>query len=141
MRNFDSLADEDWRILVDEYEINEPTICYPDPDRRGAFVGPLAKVPVGATVENDCGEECLELDGADGRNLYAVACLPHFADLFRWIASRYSTLGVSENDEYNEFADELKDRVDWIRECIDERDMEIAVAGSTIIGLQRWKGK
>jgi len=140
MKNFDSLADEDWRILVDEYEINEPTICYPDPDRPGAFVGPLAKVPVGATVENDDGEECLELDASDGRNLYAVACLPHFADLFRWIVSRYSALGVSENDEYNAFVDELKDRVDWIRECIDERDTEIAATGGSI-GFQRWKGK
>ncbi len=140
MKNFDSLANEDWRIVVDEYDINEPTICYPDPDRGGSFVGPLAKVPVGATVENDDGEECLELDGADGRNLYAVACLPHFADLFRWIESRYSALGVSENDEYNAFVDELKDRVDWIRACIDERDMEIAATGGPI-GFQRWMAK
>ena len=139
MRKLDSLADEDWQILVDEYDINKPTICYPDRERRGCFVGPLAKVPVCATFENEDGDECLELDGADGRNLYAVACLPQFAELFRWIDSEYSKLGVSESDEYNAFVDSLKDRVDWIRACIDERDMQIGATGAGSIGFERWR--
>lgn len=138
MKNFDSLADEDWRILVDEYDINEPTICYRDPDRLGAFVGPLAKVMVGATCESDNGDECLVLDGDDGRNLYAVACLPQVASLFRWIECKYAELPVSENGEYNAFVDELKDRVDWIRECIDDRNAEIGAAGAgASIGFAR----
>ena len=142
MKKFDSLADEDWRILVDEYDINEPTICYRDPDRWGAFVGPLAKVMVGATYESDDGDECLVLDGYDGRNLSAVACLPQFASLFRWIERKHPELGVSENDEYNAFVDELLNRVHWIRECIDERDAEIAATGAgASIGFARWKGE
>lgn len=136
---FDKLANEDWQILVDEHDINQPTICYPDPDRRHAFVGPLALVPVGSTVENEDGEEVLELDGADGRNLYAIACLPQFAELFRWIDAKYAELGVSENAEYNSFVDDLKSRVDWIRDCIDDRDMEIGVGGP--IGFIRFIGK
>lgn len=121
MKEFDSLADERWRILVDEHDLNEPTICYPDPDRRGCFVGPLAMVYVGATVEDEDGEEVLDLADSSGRNLAAVACLPKFAELFRWIDKQYAKLGVSESEEYNNFVDALKDRVDWIRACIDDR--------------------
>lgn len=120
MNEFDSMADEDWQIRVDGFDLNEPSICYPDPDRRGGFVGPLAVVYVGATVELD-GEEVLDMESADGRNLAAVACLPQMAQLFRWIIQAYSDLGVSENDEYNAFVDELIDRVQWIRNCIDFR--------------------
>lgn len=134
---FDRLANEDWRIMVDEYDINEPMICYPDPDRRGAYVGPLVRVQVGATVENEDGDECLELNGADGRNLYAVACLPHLAALCSWIDRNYASLGVSENDEFNKFADELKARVDWIRALIDDRDMELAATGGAV-GFPRY---
>ena len=125
MKDFDSLANEDWQIMVDEYDINEPMICYPDPDRRGAFVGPLVKVHVGATVEGEDGDEVLDLEGFGGRNLYAVTCLPKFAKLFKWIDSQIYALGVSENDEYNKFVDDLQSRVDFIRSCIDDRDMEI----------------
>ena len=121
MKNFDSLADEDWRIQIEAHDINEPTICYPDPDRRDCFVGPLVMVHVGVTTEDDEGDDALDLEGADGRNLAAVACLPQFAQLFRWIDSQYDKLGVSENAEYNTFADALKDKVDWIRSCIDDR--------------------
>lgn len=136
MKDFQSLSDEDWRILVDEYELNEPTICYPDPNRRGAFVGPLAKVPVGCTVENEDGDEVLEIEGADGRNLYAIACLPQFAQLFKWIDDQYSNLGVSGDDEYNRFVDELKTRVDWITACVNERDMQIGPSSN--IGFSRF---
>ena len=121
MINFDSLAEEGWRIQVGAYEIDEATICYPDPDRRGCLVGPLATINVGATVEDEDGEEVLDLEGADGRNLAAIACLPQMAGLFRWIRSEAGKLGVSENDEYNAFVDELTDRIDWITACIDER--------------------
>lgn len=121
MKDFYSLADEDWRIQIDENELTEPTICYPDPDRRGCFVGPLATVHVGTTVENEDGEEVLDLECADGRNLVAVACLPQIAKLFQWIDNEYAKLGVSENEDYNNFVDALKDKVDWIRTCIDER--------------------
>lgn len=121
MKDFDSLADEPWRIQVDDYDLNEPTICYPDPDRRGCFVGPLGMVHVGATVKDDEGEEMLDLEGADGRNLAAVACLPQIARLFRWIDTEYAKLGISENEQYNQFVDALKDKVCWIRACIDDR--------------------
>ena len=62
MKNFDSLAEADWRIQVDEYDINLPTICYPDPDRPGFIVGPIASVHVGATVDDDEGDEALDLE-------------------------------------------------------------------------------
>ena len=121
---FDDLAREDWLIMQGD-DITEPTIGYRDSSRRGAYVGPLAKVMIGCTIENEDGVECLDLEGADGRNLYAIACLPQFAELFRWIATRYEKLGVSRDNEFNQFVDELKDRVDWIRACIDDRTDEI----------------
>lgn len=138
MSTFNDLADEDWRIVIDD-EISEPTICYPDPSRRGAYVGPLARVYVGCTIENEDGDECLELDGDDGRNLFAVACLPQFADLCKWIDARYGKLGVSENAEFNKFVDELKARVDWIREIIDTRTDEIS-EDSGPVGFVRFTG-
>jgi len=141
MKDFDSLANEDWKIMVDEYDINKPSICYSDPDRRGAFVGPLAEVHVGATVENEDGDEVLELDGADGRNLYSVACLPHFAELFRWMRDGMNQLNSVHFDsqtEYGQFMRELRDRMEWIAECIDDRDMEIG-ASSGVIGFERYK--
>lgn len=121
---FDDLADENWLILQGD-DITEPQIGYREKNRRGAYVAPLAKVMVGCTIENEDGVECLDLDGADGRNLYAIACLPQFAELFRWITKQYAKLGVSESDEYNKFVDDLKARVDWIRACIDDRTDEI----------------
>lgn len=121
MKDFDSLADEHWLIQIDERELTEPTLCYKDPDRRGFLVGPLVTVHVGTTIDDDDGFEVLDMEGADGRNLVAVACLPIFAELFRWIDQQYSKLGASENEEYNNFVDALKDRVDWIRACIDDR--------------------
>lgn len=137
---FDSLADEDWRIMIDEYDVNEPTICYPDPDRRGAFVGPLAKVHVGCTVENDDGDEVLDLSGASGRNLYAVACLPQFAELLRWAKKEMGSLNAIHFDsasQYGRFMIELRERIAWIEACINDRDMEIG-SGSGPVGFERF---
>ena len=121
MKDFDSLADENWRILVDEYELNEPTIYYPDSDRPGFIVGPIASVHVGATVDDDEGDEALDLEGEDGAILAAVACLPQIANLFRWIDAEYYKLGGIENGEYDSFVHGLKVRIDWIRDCINKR--------------------
>lgn len=131
MNTFDSLANEDWRIVVDEYDLNEPTICYPDPDHRGCFVGPLAMVPVGVTTEDDDGNDVLELDAADGRNLYAIACLPHFAELFGWIRAQAAALPESE------FVNGLMARVDWIETTINERDVQMGVG---VFGFERFRG-
>jgi hypothetical protein len=49
MVGFASLARHDWSILIDEYDLNSPMIGYRDPDRRSAYVAPLATVPVGFT--------------------------------------------------------------------------------------------
>ena len=121
MSTFYELADQDWRVNVDLCDMNEPTIEYPDPDRPKRMVGPLVTLYVGVTVEDEDGDEALELDGDDGRNLAAVACLPQLAGLCRWIDSEVRKLGVSVDDEYNQFVDALKDRVDWIKDCIDNR--------------------
>jgi hypothetical protein len=122
MSTFFEMADQDWRVIVDDCDITEPTIAYPDQRGRGRMVGPLVKLYVGVTVTDEDGDEALELDGEDGRNLAAVACLPQLASLCRWISKEIAKLGVSENDEYNVFVDELRNRVEWIRECIDERE-------------------
>lgn len=140
MKDFCSLSDEDWRILVDEFDVNEPTICYPDPDRRGAYVGPLAKIPVGCTVENDDGDEVLDLEGADGRNLFAVACLPQFAELVRWIRAERAKIDQPSPlpiEALMRFLRQLLERIDWIEQCINDRDMEIG-AGSGPIGFVRF---
>ena len=136
---FDDLASEDWLIMQGD-DITEPTIGYRDSTRRSAYVGPLVKVMIGCTIENDDGVECLDLEGADGRNLYAIACLPQFAELFRWITKQYAKLGVSESDEYNKFVDELKDRVDWICATIDDRADEIC-EDSGPVGFVRFTAK
>jgi hypothetical protein len=141
MTDFKSLADEDWRIVVDEAELNEPTICYPDPIRPRALVGPLVMIHVGSTVDNDEGEECLDLEGADGRNLAAVACLPQFAELFRWIGKGMSELNAVHFDsqhDYGRFMQELRARVDWITSCIDDRD-ETMNAG--MHGFDRYRNR
>jgi len=136
VKEFDSLADEEWRIQIDHYDLNEPFMCYPDPDDPRKFVGPLVTVHVGVTVKDEEGEEVLGMEGDDGRNLAAVACLPQFAELFRWIDRKYKELSIRENIEtwplkaapgtiagdYITFADALKKRVDWITSCIDDRD-------------------
>lgn len=140
MKDFDSLADEDWRIVVDEHDINEPTICYPDPDRRGCMVGPLVTVPVGCTVENDDGDEVLDLEYASGRNLYAVACLPQLAGLLRWAKAGMESLNpihFDEQTEHGRFMQELRQRIDWIETCINDRDSEIG--GGSVIGFERFK--
>lgn len=138
MSKFFDLADQDWRVNVDECDINEPTICYPDPDQRGRIVGPLATLHVGVTVEDEEGEEAIELDGDDGRNLAAVACLPQLAELCRWIDAKYKALGVSADDEFNQFVDELKGRVDWIRDCIDGREPQMHPG---LHGFERYLGR
>lgn len=140
--DFDSLADENWCILIDDYDVNEPTICYPDTDRPGAFVGPLVKVHVGTTVENEDGDEVLELDGAEGRNLYAVACLPQLAGLLRWMKGGMASLNPVHFDgqhEYGRFMRELRDRIAWIEGCINDRQMEIG-PGSGSIGFEKFEG-
>lgn len=137
MTDLFSLADEDWRAIIDECDLNEVEICYPDPAGRGRMVGPLVKVFVGSTTSDEEGEEVIDTEGADGRNLAAVLCLPQFASLFRWITKEYDKLGVSESDEYNTFVDELKNRVDWIRQCVDDRE-ETMNAGEH--GFDRYHG-
>lgn len=136
---FQSLSEEDWRVLVDEYEINEPTICYPDPVRRGCVVGPLVTVHVGATVDDDCGDEALDLSGADGRNLAAVMCLPQFAQLFKWIREEQKSLELPHPDpvaRISRFYRELINRVDWIESCIDDRD---EVMSTGMHGMARYE--
>lgn len=113
---FDELADQRWRILLEADDINEPSIQAVDPDRRGCFIGPLAVIPVGATTEDSDGIEMLETDSDDGLILAAVACLPQFAELFRWVRNAFGDAPRSP------FVDELLDRVCWIEACIDDRD-------------------
>ena len=137
MRDFFSLADEDWRAVVDECDLNEVEICYPDPAGRGRMVGPLLKVHVGCTTSDEEGEEVIDMEGADGRNLASVMCLPHLASLCRWITKEVDKLGVSANDEYNTFVDELTNRVDWIRSYIDDRE-DTLNAGEH--GFERYHG-
>ncbi len=144
MKDFDSLADEDWRIIVDEYDINEPFIGYPDPDRRGCFVGPLVKVNVGATIQSEEGIEVLELDGCDGRNLFAVACLPQLADLMRWTKQAMQKLNSVHFDSQHEcgqFMQELRERVAWVEDCINARDTEIGNTGGGSVGFERFQGR
>lgn len=140
----DSLADEDWRFQIDADQINEPTICYPDPGRRGCFVGPLATVFVGATEENEDGDEVLCVSGADGRNLAAIACLPHFAGMFRWMRQemeRLNPIHFDRQSDYGRFMRELRDRMNWIACCIDERDAESDGGfGPGMHGFQRFEG-
>lgn len=112
MRDFENIADEDWQIVVDKYDLNSVMICRPDESRRGVFIGPMAVINVGCTIETDEGDEVLDLSGEDGRTLFSIACLPHVAGLFRWIKKRYTELGVAESEEYNRFVDELMVRVD-----------------------------
>jgi hypothetical protein len=121
----ETLAGEDWRIIVDEADINSPTICYPDPTRRHALVGPLATVHVGCTESDEEGEEVLDLGGADGRNLVAVACLPQMVELLIWIKVHQNKLNPIHFDSQSEngrFMQGLQKRVDWILECVNDRD-------------------
>lgn len=135
---FDDLRDEDWRIQVDDYDLEEPKLCYPDPDDHRKLVGPLVTVHVGAITEDDAGEDALDMEGADGRNLMAVACLPQIAELFRWIRTEYESLGVSESEEYSVFVDSLKDRIDWIAACVDERPETL---NHGLHGLERFRAE
>ena len=138
MKTFDSMADEDWRIGVDACCLEEPYIVRPDSHRLGCFAGPLVTVHVNDLTENDDGYEMLDLEGVGDRNLFAVTCLPHFAQLFRWIKQNIGKLGVSESAEYNNFVDSLCDRVDWITALIDERDHEITEDCMRTISLSRF---
>lgn len=118
------LADEDWRVQIDECDINAPTIAYSDPDKPRCFVGPLVTVHVGSTVDDDEGNEALDLEGADGRNLAAVACLPQFAELLCWIEleqAKLNSVHFDSQNEYGQFMLELRERTRWIAACINDR--------------------
>ena len=65
MSTFFEMADQDWRVIVDDCDITEPTIAYPDQLGRGRMVGPLVKLYVGVTVTDEDGDEALELDGEE----------------------------------------------------------------------------
>ena len=132
MTPFEAMATQQWRCQVDEYDLNEPTICYRDPTRPTVFVGPLATVPIGATEEDEEGETVLDIGGPDGMNLAAIMCLPQFAGLCEWIQNELSTLGPSKCDEsgedkYGAFVAGLRDRVGWIVSCINKRDETMTV--------------
>lgn len=142
MSTLDKLADEKWRIFVDECEPNEPYIGYPDPDNRGRVVGPLIKVMVGDIEENEDGDEVLIIDGDEGRNLLAVACLPQFAGLLRWLESEYQKRDVSNSDDTKRFFAQMKARINWIRDSIDKRDMDIGPTdGSMGIGFEHYRSR
>ena len=121
-KKLDDLADYPIRFVVDENEINNVQIVRPDPSRHGCLIGPLATVPIGVTMDGDDGE-VLSLVGGDGLMLYAIAALPHFADLVCWINSELDAIGDSSIPP--QFIYGLRKRAKWLQELIDERDSEV----------------
>lgn len=125
------LAREQWRVMVDEHDINEVELVRPDPDHRGAFIGPLARVMVGLTVENDEGEEVLDMTARDGRTVAMLAALPFFAELVCFIRD-------NDGGDVTRFIREVKRRAQWLSEAIDERDEEM---GPGVHGLHGYPGQ
>jgi len=128
MKTLKDLADQQWRMIVDVSE-NTIDVCRPDPDRRGAWVGPLATVNVGSTEEDDDGEEVFDMTASSGRDAVAVALLPHFADLVCWAREQLESLNAIHFDSGSQsgrFHRELRDRLDWIIGCVDQRDERLA---------------
>ena len=125
------LAREQWRVMVDEHDINDVDIVRPDPQQRGAFIGPLAEVMVGLTVDNDEGEEVLDMTTRGGRTVMMLTALPHFAELVCFI--RDADAGDAER-----FIREVKRRAQWLSEAIDERDEEM---GPGVHGLHGYPGQ
>jgi len=123
-----TLADEEWRVLADPLE-PEATIVRPDRQRGGgAYIGPLATVNISVTTEDEDGEEVIELDNQDGRNLCAIAALPQFAKLVNRI-----------NDGAG--ADEIRARAEWLSELVDDRDDEMHEGAHEFMSYDRMYGK
>lgn len=127
--NLRNLAGEDWRIQCSADDV-EAQIVRPDPDRRGFWIGPLARMPMGSTeiipTEFDWDEEheTTLLDDQQGRNLFAVAALPQFARLVCWTICELDTLEGIHFDSAQEagrFHRELRNRCKWLAELIDDR--------------------
>lgn len=112
---------QDWRIRADP-ERNEAEILMPDERNRGSMIGPLATVPLGETRENPEEESetvaCLDWD--DGRNLYAIAALPHVAELLCWIEDELEK-SVSLSD-VSAFRNALRDRLTRLLNRVDRRE-------------------
>ena len=128
MKTLKDLASEQWRMIVDVGE-NTIDVCRPDPDRRGAWVGPLATVKVGMTEEDDDGDEVFDMTASDGRNAVAVALLPQFAGLVCWAREQLEALNAIHFDSGSEsgrFHQDLREWLDWIIGCVDQRDERLA---------------
>ena len=94
------LAKQDWLVRVD-LDYNENNIVYRDPDRHGCFVD-LMTVPLGATEENEDGDEQADVEGMDVLNLLAVLSIPEMVGLLLWVGERLDTLSAIHFDSANE---------------------------------------
>jgi len=124
-----NLADEEWRIRI-MAEDAEAEVVRPDPSRRGFWIGPLARMPMGSTeivsagVDGDDEYEATLLDDQQGRNLFAVAALPQFARLVTWAIRELDKLNGIHFDSATEsgrFHRELRNRCEWIAQTINDR--------------------
>ena len=129
-----TLAEEEWRIQIDDIDYNEAFIVRPDKERRGTWIGPLATIHLGMTTSDDNGDDAIDLDCQDGRNLLAILLLPQFAELITWADDEMSRIinQIGGGELPDAFLRDLKKRVEWLRGAVDQRG-EIITGGITSV--------
>lgn len=107
-----------WFALFDKHEMDVAELVRRDPEIKGAWVGPLIKVPIGISEEDDDGQQCACFDeGEDGVTLFLAMHLPHIADLLLWANGALAKLNGVHFDSTTEagnFNVELRGRIDRI---------------------------
>jgi len=125
------LAKQDWLVTID-HGYGDANVRYRDPDRDGCFVD-LFDVPIGATEENEEGEEQMVTDGMDALNLLAVLSIPEMVGLLLWMGERLDTLSAQHFDSANEsgrFHILLRKQVEALLQRFEDRS-GLVLAGGT----------
>lgn len=118
-RVLSDIVGQRWYMSFDGDDPGADTIeiLRPDPDRKGAYVGPLAQILIGLQFEGDHGESILGMTGEDGLVAQCVHLLPEIARLIL-AASKLGEKPDTENIV------EVATLGDALRQAIDHREDE-----------------
>ena len=127
-RKLADITGQRWFMRIDDMDSFPDTvqILRPDPDRRGAFIGPIAEVRVGLAGEDDDGEMCLLMPGEDGLVAYAVHLLPAIAKI---IIEASELTDRDKGDNVARIAHAARALID----AIDGRDEELAAGLNSVM--------